>query len=282
MKLFPKKLLKLIAFGVLLFSLASCTLESKLTRSIINTRSNYKILVLKPDFLFKVNQKEDSIANLSDLSKEAKDSITISKSIFLRNIKDSLLLNTYFTSIVDELKAYGLKVYTDSSAHKFYKSDSIAYIFDISQVELDENLLPFEDKIYVDTAWYIQSFQLNAVSLDSWFEATEVNGSQKKSKILFSEHIANDIIKGSFQTSVIGEQINYRYKRENLTLEDIYKFASYSGKKNAEYIFDYIINELVKQKLNSLNQPASTQYYHYNRNYNYVSPVNQDRLIIIK
>ena len=260
----------------------SCSLENKVARDFANKHSNIKVYVFKPAYLFKVNIKEDSIANIDNLPQEKKDSITIVNSIFLKNINDSLLISKYYNSLVDELKLYGVKVLTDSSNEKYYKSDTNTYVFNISQVELDEDLIPFEDKMEVDTSWYVQTFELNSVALDSWFEYKNLNSFQNKTKVLFAEHTASDIINGGFQSDIFHYHINYRYKRNDINLDDIYQLAIYAGMRNAAYIFDYILNDYIRQQLKAKNYPNPSVYYHYNRFYNYLTPANDDRFVPVK
>jgi hypothetical protein len=265
-----------------LLLLSSCTTENKFARNFIKNRNSIDVIVLKPDFVIKSNLKEDSVQQLTTLSQEEKDSIGIVKSIFLKNVNDSALIEAYYQNTVDELKGFGFNVITDTLSNQFYKNDSLYYIFNISQLELDENSIPYEDEIQDDTAMYIQSFELNEVALDTWIESSVVRKAERKSKVLYAEHTANDAVNGGFERDFFEGNINYKYKIDKLTDDDIYKLASYSAKKNASYYFDYLMNKYIRGELKKTNSLPANVYFHYNRFYNYLVPSNKERFTIIK
>ncbi len=287
---FSKYISLFIIHCVLLIAFIKCTTENKLAKEFIKTRRSIDVIVLKPEFLIKTNLKEDSIQQLTTLTQAQKDSIGIIKSIFLKNVNDSALINNYYQAIVDELKEFGFNVITDTllfssvdSQQSTIIKDSVYYKLNISQIELDENYIPYEDQIQEDTTMYVQSFDLNEVALDTWIEASEERKTLKKSVVLYSEHTASDLISGGFERNLFGEVLHYKYKIDKITDDDINKLVSFSAKKNASYYFDYLMNKHVGAELKKSYNLPSTVYFHYNRFYNYLTPVyNNDRFTIMK
>ncbi len=273
------KILTTLCFLLLL--LVSCTLENRMARDFIKEQKTFPIIVLKPNYLFKTNLKDDSLKNSKFLPETIKDSILLAESTFLKDVKDTVFLFFYFNNLTEELKAFGLKVYIDSSSIDLNNYDTLSYVFNISQLELEENYIPFADEEYIDTSRYVETFILNSVSLNSWFERTLIIKGQKKNKVLFAEHSANDEINGGFKLDYFSGRISYKYKRDDIKLEDVYNLAVYSGKKNASYIYDYILNQQIYRRLKLLNKSKEI-YYHYNRFNNYLIPANEDRFKVVK
>lgn len=266
--------------------LVSCvSLQNKFARTFLNNRNSVDVIVLKPDYLFKSNLKEDSIQQLKTLSQQQKDSICISKSVFLKNVNDSALINTYYQNTINELQGFGLNVITDTTLLSTVLHDSLYYVFNIIQLEMDENYIPYEDKMQVDTTLYDYSFDLNEVALDTWIESSKqsIKHKARSTKVLYAEHTANDVLNGAFERDPLTGNVNYKYKIDKLSDDDMYKLASFSAKKNASYYFDYLMNQYIRRELKKINYPPPSMYFHYNRFYNYLTPVyNNDRFTIIK
>lgn len=266
----------------------SCTLENRLARNFIKKSSLIRIIVTKPQYVFKVNLKEDSINNINHSSSLPNDSIALPSSLFLKNIEDSLFIANYFNSLKNELKKYNIRVYSDTLSDYIINSDSVTYLFTPSQMQIEEGLVKFEDKMLVDTTIYIQTFKLNNINLCVWFEVStdSITGnltSTELKQVVFAENSATDIINGNFQSDIFGKNITYRYRRKNLEMKDIYHLAGYAGIKHAEYMFDYMMNHYISSVIHSQYSniliKRKISWYHYNRNFNYLIPAHFDRFI---
>jgi len=52
--------------------------------------------------------------------------------------------------------------------------------------------------------------------------------------------------------------LKYRYKIDSLKINDIYDLASFSGRRNANYLFDYFMNQYI-----SYNMPEGMEILGY-------------------
>ena len=131
----------------------------------------------------------------------------------------------------------------------------------MSQVQLDEYFDPFEDSEQVGDTLFYKTFELNAVDASSWFELNKYNSVKPVKTVLFSSFTASDGFTGNFVMNNFTMNLRYRYKIDSLRMKDIYDLASYSGRRNAEYLFDYFMNQYI-----SFNMPEGMEilgYLHY-------------------
>ncbi len=219
---------------------------------------------MSPDFVYKTNLKVGDIPGIESLNEYVKDSLLIDKSLYLQYISDSVLLSRYLSSMVNELIEYGINVYTEDNIDTFLQLKEPYYMFNIAQIELEEYIVPIEEKeVFDDTTIFFKTFKLNAVSINSWFEVTRMNTEGNKRKVLYASHYVFDYLKGRFRKHVLTGDVGFKYDQKEIDLEDIYSLADELGKKYAGYIFDYLINEKIKEKLPEGTK--SDKYYHYDR-----------------
>lgn len=265
----------LITFLYLL-TLGSCSTERQVAREYLEIRPDKNILIMSPDFIYKTNLKGDDIKGLESLPKYKKDSVLIAKSLYLKNISDSLLLKKYLSSLVNELKKYGMNVYTEANIDSFLQLDKPSYMFNLAQLELEEYILPVEEEeVFDDTVLYYKTFKLNAVNINSWFEVTKMNADSSGRKVLYASHYVFDYLKGSFRKHVFTGDVKFRYVQKEIEVGDIYDLAEELGRKYAGYIFDYILNEHIRENLHDKINP--NKYYHYDRNSGALKNAYDDR-----
>jgi hypothetical protein len=270
-------LLSLLSF--LIFE--SCSLERDLARKYISTKPDSAVLIMMPDFVYKTNLKIGELESSELMNEYVKDSLLFERSKYLKHISDTTILRRYYNSLVNELKAYGLDVYSEENINEFLQLEDPCYMFNIAQIELEEYIVPVEEQeVFDDTALYFQSFKLNAVSINSWFEVTRMNVENDKRKVLYASHYVFDFLKGSFRKHVITGDVKYKYYQKEIVLEDIYSLADELGEKYAGYIFDYILNEKIKEELPE--NVSTAKYYHYNRSSNTLSVARDGRFTIIE
>jgi hypothetical protein len=102
-----------------------------------------------------------------------------------------------------------------------------------------------------------------------------MNREDYKRKVLYASHYVFDYLKGSFRKHALTGDIKFKYYQKEIDLEDIYSLASELGKKYAGYIFDYILNENIKEDLPEHIDP--NKYYHYNKQTNSLRPAKEER-----
>lgn len=243
----------------------SCTIEKKIAKQYLKIRPDTDILIMSPDFVYKSNLKEGEIKNIGSLNDYVKDSLLFNNSLYLQHISDSVLLDRYFSSLIAELTDYGLNVYTEANIDSFLQLQKPSYIFNLAQIELEEYIVPIEEtEVFDDTIVFYQTFKLNAVSINSWFEVTRMNTDTYKRKVLYTSHYVFDYLKGRFRKHALTGDVKFKYYQKEIDLEDIYSLAAELGKKYAGYIFDYILNEKIKEQLPE--NVDSDKYYHYDKN----------------
>jgi len=115
-----------------------------------------------------------------------------------------------------------------------------------------------------------QDFWLNAVNLNSWYEISGVNDSQKTKKMLYASETAADYFNGKFKFNLLTEEVTYQYTIDTIALNDIYELAAFAGKKYASYIFDYIMNLEIRKQLPASSQPY--KYMHFDRESGRIEP----------
>jgi len=205
------------------------------------------------------------------------DSLSFVNSKFLKRISDSVFLETYVNSLSSELKLYGYKIYFNNDTDEFLTNSSSGYIINIAQLQLEEYPKPvYDEATYYDSTVY-QDFWLNAINLNSWFEISGMNDSQKANKTLYASESASDYFEGKFKANILTQEVTYQYSIDTLELKDIYELAAYAGKKYAAYIYDYLMNLEIRKQLPASSEPY--KYMHYNREDGRIEPAYDYRFI---
>jgi hypothetical protein len=249
---------KLLPAFLLLAFLSSCTVEKKLGKEFLAQAPEINIELIAPDILFKYNHKGEKIRGFDSLTGPQQDSALYANSLFIRNIDDSIFLDRYVNSFIDELRAIGFKVFVDGM-DSLFRITPQSYVVNMAQVQLDEYISPFEDSEPIGDSVFYKTYDLNAVDASSWFEVNKYNAVKPVKTLLYSSFTASDGFTGSF--IVDGLNIRYRYRIDSLKLPDIYDLASFSGRRHAIYLFDYFMNQYI-----AYNMPEDYDilgYLHY-------------------
>jgi len=246
---------------MLLLIFPSCTIEKKLGKEFQAQAPQICIKLLTPGNIYKFNHKGEKITGFDSLSALQQDSALYAGSRFIRFIDDSTFLDKYVNSFVDELRGIGFRVFLDDNADTLLQTEPQAYVVNMSQVQLDEYFDPFEDSEQAGDTIFYKTFELNAVDASSWFELNKYNSLKPVKTVLFSSFTASDGFSGSFVMNNFTMNLKYRYKIDSLKMNDIYDLASFSGQRNANYLFDYFMNQYI-----SYNMPEGMEilgYLHY-------------------
>lgn len=259
-----KRLVLLIAFSYLIIS-SGCYLERRMAYSLVKNSSAISILIIEPDVFLKTNLKvePEDIEPFNTVAQ--KDSFAIAQSEFLKNVEMPQAYNTFMDILLQELRAYGVNVYTSAEIDTFFTLSGPAYIFNIAQVEMEEFYAPYRqefERSRLDTVIYVQEFTLNAINFNTWIEFSELN-SDKQKETLFSNFYISDEIEGSFFIEEGTRAVRYRYTRFNMQQSDVEQLIRFAGKTNARYIFNHILNTYVKE--NSPYTEPQGIFYNYNR-----------------
>jgi len=190
--------------------LTSCYPEYKLAKSYIETEQDISIMILPTNYVFKKNLKVKEAGDIKDMTDMQKDSTLMANSSFLKNISDSIVLETFINSLIIEFEQLGFKVYTESQLDSFLFIKTPAYIFNIAQIELEEHYNVHEDQQDFGDYTYHKTVDLDAISYNFWFELSELNDATENTKLLYASETINDVVYGYFTENMFTGSIKYK------------------------------------------------------------------------
>jgi hypothetical protein len=267
---------KIAALTVLLM-LSSCYPEWKLARTFVSEGPESAILVLPANYVFKKNLKVDELENTTGLTDSEIDSALMANSLFLQKVSDSVFLETFINSLIQELDRLGFKVFLENQLDSILFAKTPAYLFNIAQIELEEHYSVHEDKETFGGFEYYKNVDLNAITYNFWFEISELNDEEGNRKLFFSSETINDVVFGYFTENLFTGEIKYKYTLDEIDLDILYRYAGIFGIRYAGYTFDYIMNEFITERW----PPDKKRrfYMHYNPENNTLDPTLSERFV---
>ena len=279
MNRFSKYSIPAFLFACLLL-LTSCYPEWKLGKTFIESKPDISLLVLPANYVFKNNLKRDELGDTSSLTSQEIDSLLLSKSLFLKDVSDSVFLETFINSMIAEFEKLGIKVYMENVTDSFIFFQSPSYILNIAQLLLEEGYNEFKDSDDFSGNTYYKSFQTNAVTYNTWLEITQLNPKKEGRKLFFASETIADIVDGYFTENLLTGQIKYKYQIMEIDLSILYHYCEVLGARYAGYTFDYIMNDYI-----TTNFPQGKKrhfYMHFNRLNNTLDPTVEERFELIE
>lgn len=276
--------LSILVSGLLVSGTVSGQSERKMAKAFISLARPSRILLIKPELIYKYNQKSDLPDSLSLVSNEKKDAYLWNHAVFIRSISDSIFLTHFVKGYTKELKEFGIQVYGSDQTGLFFSKGGNAEVVNIAQIELDE-----QDYLYTDTAFidenkaYVFRKKLNALDVNFWFEFSRVNATEEDSsdhKVLFVENLLTDQLDGGFQEKEVSGKLYYPFRIDTLTVPKIYTYIEDIGRTYADYTFDYLLNQF----LDSHMPPGrrSRHYWRYDPYRKHLFEATTDRFIPLK
>ncbi len=250
----------------------SCANSLHLANRFVVDESDIHVLVLPPPGIIKTFFPEhpDSIAG------ESLPEIDESKIRFVNQVEDDVFISVFFNSLEEKLERLSVKMYGIDEMDAFFKLEERAYIFMIAQMELleyiDEELFVARD----GNINYVRREPVTVLENNIWFEFMKLNDADFGMEVLFSVHATSDFVEGRFIRRSSGEVL-FDANRYLLTQEDLNELAQFSGRQNAQNIFDYLMNLFVREKTG--REPAV--YYHYDVEEHIIRPQDQPGFIRI-
>jgi len=255
-------------------------MEKKLAQNFIKSPPEIDLQLFTPDILYKFNHKGEEISGFDTLTDPQQDSALYVNSKFMQFVADSIYLENYMNSFINELRALRFNVFLDHSLDSFLRRKPQSYIVNISQVQLDEYKFPIEDSEPFEDTVYKRSFQLNAVDASAWFELSKINTPNPQKTVLYSSFTASDGFEGNFVINTFTNNIQYKYKIDSLRVKDIYDLSVYSGKKDASYLFDFFMNQYIAYHLPDGIEPA--YFLHYDRFHKTLTATEDEKFEILE
>lgn len=233
----------------------SCASSLHLANRFVVDESDIHVLVLPPAGLMK------TFLPLPPDSLSAGDSIPPfddSDIRFVNQVEDSIFINVFMDALDVQLERLSVKLYGMDQMDEFFKLEERAYIFFIAQMELleyiDEELFVARD----GNINYVRREPVTVLENNVWFEFLKLNDADFGMEVLFSVHATSDFVEGRFIRRSTGEVL-FDANRFLLTQDDLNELARFSGKQNAQNIFDYLMNLYVREQTG--REPDV--YYHY-------------------
>ncbi|MBN1338624.1 MAG: hypothetical protein JXA03_04835 [Bacteroidales bacterium] len=249
-----------------------CSYEWKLARQYVQSGPDVALLVLPVDYLIKSNLKTKEAGVKNGMPEYQKDSLLMANSLFLKDVSDSVFLETFVNSYFDEIESLGIRLFTADYADSFLFTPTPAYIVNMAQMELEEFYLEQEDSDEFGGYVYYKTMYLNAVSINTWYEISRLNAGHNTMDVLFHSFEISDYLYGYFTENLFSGKVNYKYHISEMTVEDIYNDCEWLGKLHASWTFDYLLNRYITE-----NAPPGKKrrfFLHYNRKQNSFDPAS--------
>jgi hypothetical protein len=240
--------------------ISGCYPGYKVAREYVKHHSD-TILIIPSYELFKDNLTIRYDTN-TIYSPEQFDSIAWVQSLFIQHISDSVFLTNYTNSLIKALNKTGYTVFVIDSSQV---QDSLAgskWEITIAQLQLNEERIVEEIGIpqldYNATDNVTKQVNGNRVSLACWFKANATG--YDSSQLLYYEGWGEDSFKA--ETSSQGSEFAWATViRDSIGMEEVYLIAHLMGEKHAELLFNYFLNEYLKDK--SPPGKLNEGYYNY-------------------
>ena len=222
--------------------LSSCYVEKKLGKEFRENWKDTTVMVLVPEYVFKNNLKTYEIPGLDTFPEWKQDSMLLARSIFLKDISDSVVITDFTARFMGRLEKLGFNVMDEARMDEFLSEHPDGIIVNLAQMSVEEFVHPYTfDYDLGDEMLTVSDIDLNAVSFNLWMEISKLNSSEKN-RVLFASDFVVDELDGYFRQYVFTGDINFEYTIDTLTTSRIYTFASGLGARYAEYLYDHFLN----------------------------------------
>ncbi len=258
--------------AVLLFS---CSSQRNLAIQFVTQQAQLHVLLLPPPAVI----RKFYPAHPDSLKPAQVDPFNLSESQFIKHANDSVLINLFMDALRENLALFGVKAYEASEIEKFLALDSLAYVFSVAQLEaMEYNDKDLKYTLY-DTTVYEIAFPQVILTQSQWFEFTELNHPERPMQVLYSSQFTNDVFQGRFRKNTLTGQMAYEYQSFPLGFADLYQLSVFAGQKNAQYIYDFLLNKYIDDRLKKTRRPKD--YLQYQRELNTLGRAYNDRFIRI-
>ncbi len=237
-----------IIFVLLILLLTGCSPERNLARQYVKNHTGNGIMIIPLNILLKDNRSISYNSALS-YSPEQLDSTAWVQSEFIKHLSDSIFLTVFTNRLIQELGKEGFDVYVDGGSDVFLSLPDPKWMVQIAQLQIDEkHFYNYYDTYSVETGEpYYDSLRVNQVNMSSWFEVSRANGGIKQ--VLFLEGYIQDQIKHGIDFNLMEGTIGMEANRSAIKMNDIYTMANEMGQKHAELLFDYFMNDYIREHL---------------------------------
>jgi hypothetical protein len=274
------KFSSVILWVSLLAAMASCSTERKIAKEFLQQRDSISVLLIPPDYLFKTNLNAHLIEGSDELDAAEKDRVLLDSSRFLRFVDDTMIMARYYSAMESTLRKYGIYTYRQDEIVEFMETGKMAYQVANVQLEIEESIYPYRAQdVFQDTVVFYEDFDLDRVSINSWFEISKLNDAGAVNNVLYASDFVTDELEGRFVSNIFTGEVKFKYNMYPLETEDIYSLAARAGQRYAGYIFDYIMNQYIYFGFPQGRQPAT--YLTYDHDARLLYPAGDNRFIFL-
>lgn len=248
-----------IAYSLIFLLLAaSCATERSLAKRFVTDETSVNILILPPTGLIKSYYPINP-----DSLPQGTDQYNLEDGQFLHLVEDSLIIRYFIETLSQELEEFDVRVFLNDEIDSFFKLDTNAFIFSIAQIQLMEYPDEKIDYTMIDTTVYEADMEIATLVFNTWFEYTELNHPERPMEVLFSMQHRSDYIDGRFRKNWLTGEVTYEFRPYRLTIDDVYDLTWVAGRQNAQYIFDFLLNQYVSDNISK--NIDRLEYFQYDR-----------------
>lgn len=223
------------SYLILILSLSSCSIESRLAKRFIQQSENADIAVYFPE-----------TALLTDARKLDSTYTTP----LIDSLNADLFLDVMYNAYSEELQKYKLNIYFPDDPDNV-QVDSLHWLAMLTKVDIQESSVEYMDYGYGPRN-YRYYYPLKCINVASWFDFN----SGEWSNTQFHELNLTDGF--SSEASYRHGTFNYTYSIDTLHIANVYNFAVFLGKLYASYTYDYFMNRYIADELLKNNRSTST------------------------
>ncbi len=241
--------------GVLLTAcLFACASSLQFANRFVVDETDIHVLILPPGTLLRSFSPEhpDSIPPDSVLGPGDP------RARFINEVGDSTFIDQFISSLKYHLDLLYVKTYGPDQMNEFFALDQPAYIFVLAQMELLEYV---EEEVFIGRSGldrYIGRVEITVLENNVWWEFNKLHDANFGMQVLFNAHATSDHVEGRFIRLSTG-QVRFQPQKYLLTPDDVSDLAYFSGRQNAQNIFDHLMNIYVR-KQSGRDYPY---YFHY-------------------
>ncbi len=265
-----------LIFLILPLVMASCAMERQLATRFVMQETDVHVLLLPAPLLIKHYYPFDPHMVPPDSLFPGE----LYRSAFLYELNDTAYADYFFRSLTYHLEGFQVKVYDHHGLDDFLQTGAEkSYIFSIAQLELIEYQDTFYTSAYAGATLYTTALERVNLEQNTWFEFTAVDDHKGRMEVLFSNQHTSDYFDGEFVSDPNG-RLHFEYTPFRLSDTDVYDLAYFAGARNAQFIFDHLMNRYVKKQLGERRR-TPWFFYQYDMDRRLIRITEQDRFQVI-
>ena len=241
LEVFPgRRIAKLFVLLLLGVFLQGCTTGLQLANRFVLEETDIHVLLDPPPGVNKVFLPAPPGEALNDTLPEEEMAPR-----FLEQVEDSLYIDYFMDAVHHRLELLYVNWYGPDQEEEFRRQEGKKYIFDVAQLELLEYV--DHEVFYAEHrgGYHRDSVQITVLENSVWFEFRDLNGEDPDEQVLFSLHATSDYVEGRFVRDRATREIRLDAETFPLTSNDVLDLAWFAGERNAENIFNHLLNRHV-------------------------------------